>query len=72
MGEETGGMGVSFGDYLIYRMPASNLACTISYKRFFLYGADEKNIHGTLPDYSIKADKALDEALRIIAKPRGN
>lgn len=72
VGEETGGMGVSFGDYLIYRMPASNLACTISYKRFFLYGADEKNIHGTLPDYPIKADKALDEALRIMAKQRGN
>lgn len=59
VGEETGGMNVSFGDYLRYSLPVSGLLTSVSFKRFWLYGADERNIHGTLPHYDVPADEAL-------------
>lgn len=68
IGEETGGMNVCFGDILSYRMPISKLVCSISFKRFWQYGADEHNIHGTLPDVTVPAGKALEKALEIIKK----
>ena len=70
IGEESGGMNVSFGDNIYYRMPVSGLSCTISFKRFWLYGADERSIHGTLPDVAVPAGKALEKALDIIKKKR--
>lgn len=66
IGEESGGMNVSFGDLLSYHLPVSNLHCTISFKRFWLYGANEKNIHGTLPDHEVDQAKALEVALKLI------
>ena len=70
VGEESGGMNVSFGDVLFYRLPVSRLACAISYKRFWQYGAKEDDIHGTLPDYSVPEEKALDAAMKLIRKAR--
>lgn len=63
IGEETGGMNVSYGDILSYRMPNSGLQCSISFKCFWLYGADETDIHGTLPDVTVSTDKAMSVAL---------
>lgn len=68
IGEETGGMNVCFGDILFYKLPVSGLYCSISYKKFWQYGADEKDIHGTLPDYTVPEAEALDEALKRIKK----
>ena len=34
IGEESGGMNVSFGDIIYYKLPVSGLSCTISFKRF--------------------------------------
>lgn len=70
VGEETGGMNVCFGDILGYRLPVSQLACSISFKRFWQYGADENSIHGTLPDYDVPQAKALDTALQLIRKSK--
>lgn len=70
IGEETGGMNVSFGDVLTYRLPVSNLLCSISYKKFWLFRADEKDIHGTIPDIAVPAADALDKALQIIKTKR--
>ena len=70
VGEETGGMSVAFGDILPYRLPVSKLPCTISYKRFWLPGGDENDIHGTLPDYEVKQQDALDKALQLISEKR--
>ena len=67
VGEETGGMGVSFGDFVRYSLPVSKLLCTISVKRFWHYGADERNIHGALPDYAVPSDEALDKALDVLS-----
>lgn len=68
IGEESGGMNVCFGDILSYKLPVSGLLCTISFKRFWQYGADEKDIHGTLPDYAVPQDQAMDQALKLIRK----
>ena len=68
IGEESGGMSVSFGDILIYQLPVSGLKNFISYKRFWLPGSDEKDIHGTIPDFKVPADKALDYTLELINK----
>ncbi|ADV42766.1 S41 family peptidase [Bacteroides helcogenes] len=68
VGEETGGMSVCFGDYLNYRLPVSGLFTSISYKRFWQYGADEKDIHGTVPDYIVPQAEALEFAKRLTKK----
>lgn len=70
IGEESGGMNVSFGDILSYKLPVSGLYCTISFKRFWQYGASEKDIHGTLPDYEVNQAKALDVAFKLIKKSK--
>ena len=68
IGEETGGMNVSYGDYLNYRMPISRLACGISFKRFWQFRADEDEIHGTIPDVDVPAGDALATAFKLIKK----
>lgn len=68
IGEETGGMNVSFGDYLSYTLPISGLKCSISMKRFWHFRADENNIHGVIPDICVPASDALGEALKLIGK----
>lgn len=70
VGEESGGMNVCFGDVLEYRLPISQLYCYMSYKRFWQYGADEKEIHGTIPDVAVSADKALETTLELIRKEK--
>ena len=70
VGEETGGMNVSFGDILYFRLPVSKLSCSVSYKRFWQFHADENNIHGTLPDIPVPAADALDAAMKLVGKNR--
>lgn len=70
VGRETGGMNVSYGDYLRYRLPVSGLQCAISYKRFWQFRASEDDIHGALPDLDVPADEALEAAYRLIRKDK--
>ncbi|MGP1553221.1 MAG: S41 family peptidase [Prevotella intermedia] len=70
VGEETGGMNVCFGDVLEYRLPISQLYCYMSHKRFWQYGTDETDIHGTIPDIAVSADKALETTLELIRKEK--
>lgn len=65
VGEESGGMNVCFGDIVGYNMPVSGINCTISYRRFWQYGADEYDIHGTIPDIVVPEKEALEVALGI-------
>jgi len=65
IGEESGGMNVCFGDMLSFRLPNSKLALGISYKHFWQYGANEQDIHGTIPDYEVPQKDALDYALKL-------
>lgn len=66
IGEETGGMNVHYGDILEYTLPISKMTATISYKRFWQIGADENDIHGTLPDIVVPASEALETALKLV------
>ena len=66
IGEETGGMAVCFGDIIIPELPNSGLDYSISWKKFYCYGATDDDIHGTLPDYNIEAEKALDFTIDLI------
>lgn len=66
IGEETGGMNVSYGDILPYRLPISGLHCFISYKRFWQFRADEDDIHGTIPDVMVPSADALDTVMKMI------
>ena len=68
IGEETGGMAVCFGDVINPSLPNSGLLFGVSHKKFYQYGATDDNIHGTLPDYEIQSEKALDFAIDLITK----
>lgn len=63
-------MNVSFGDFIRYRLPVSGLTTTVSYKRFWQYGADENDIHGTLPDHNVPQAEALDYAIKKLCKKK--
>lgn len=66
VGEESGGMNVCYGDIVVFRMPLSHLATTISWKRFWQFKADEKEVHGTLPDIEVPSSEALDYTIKEI------
>ena len=66
IGEETGGLNVSFGDKVRYTLPVSGLECGISFKRFWQFRADESDIHGALPNVYVPSSEALSKALSII------
>lgn len=68
IGEETGGMNVCYGDILFYYLPISNMLCTISYKRFWQMNADEREVHGTLPDIEVPAADAMKTAYKKLRK----
>lgn len=68
VGEETGGMNVSYGDILAYRLPISDLLCTVSYKRFWQFRADENDIHGAMPDISVPSAEAMQVAMKLVRK----
>jgi hypothetical protein len=70
IGEETGGLAVCFGDMISLKLPNSGLFYNISWKRFYAYGATDDNIHGTLPDYNVEAEKALDFAIDLITRKK--
>ena len=71
IGEETGGMNVCYGDVLNYRLPVSGLWCSLSYKRFWQFRANENDIHGTIPDVAVPATEAMDAAMKLIKKNNG-
>lgn len=68
IGEESGGMSVCFGDIVIYKLPNSGISSTISYARMYEYDADDRNIHGTIPDITIPQKDALTYILQYIAE----
>lgn len=68
IGRESGGMGVCFGDILSFSLPHSKLYYTVSFKKFYQYGATEEDIHGTLPHYTVDPDSALTFTLNLINK----
>lgn len=68
IGEESGGMNVAYGDILPYQLPVSKMKVYVSFKRFWQLRADENDIHGTIPDIEVPAEKALAEAMKLVRK----
>jgi len=68
VGEETGGMNVCFGDMISLQLPNTGLFYGISYKKWYSYGATDDDIHGTLPDYNVEAENALDFTIDLITQ----
>ena len=68
VGEETGGMVVSFGNLIRQNLPNSGILYSISYKKFYNYGTTDDNLHGVIPDYHIEAEKALDFTIDLITR----
>jgi len=67
IGEETGGLPITFGDYYEGQLPHSKLNYTISYKELFGIGATEKDRnHGVIPHINTRSKDAMDKALEII------
>ena len=70
VGEETGGMALGFIDMIPQKLPNSGLRYGISHKKFYFYGATDENTHGTLPDYEVEAEKALDFTIDLIIRKK--
>ena len=69
-GEESGGLAVCFGDIIRQKLPYSGFYYTVSHKKFHHYGATDDNVHGTIPDYRVPADSALNFTIELIGKKR--
>lgn len=70
VGEETGGLAVCFGDVIPQILPHSGLQVGVSHKKFYQYGATDENVHGTIPDYEVPANEAMNFAVKKIMENR--
>ncbi|TPD67222.1 S41 family peptidase [Flavobacterium microcysteis] len=66
IGEETGGLVVSYGDIVSHQLPNTKLFITISSKLYYNVGTKVNDWHGVIPDIKTPSSKALDKALEII------
>lgn len=69
IGEETGGLAVCFGDVIPAILPNTKISCWTSCKKFYSYGATDNDVHGTIPDFEVPAEEAMDFAIELIKKP---
>ena len=72
IGEEAGGMSITHGVFQTETLPNSGLGISVSTRKFTLVGASENDIHGTLPDYKVSAQVAMDVAFDLIRKESQN
>ena len=70
IGEETGGLVVCFGDIIPQFLPNTRMQFGTSHKKFYHYGTNDSNTHGTIPDYEVPADRAMDHAVDLILRSR--
>jgi len=71
IGEETGGLAITFGDFYEGTLPNSKLNYTVSYKELFGVGANEQDrYHGVIPHIKTLSKDAMDKALEIIASSK--
>ncbi|RDI12070.1 S41 family peptidase [Flavobacterium sp. AG291] len=66
IGEETGGLILSFGDIVPAVLPQTRLPLVVSSKLYFNIGANENDWHGVLPDILCTSDQTLEKALTLI------
>lgn len=63
-------MAVCFWDIIRQQLSYTKINYTVSYKKFYLYGATDKTNYGTIPDFEIPKEKALDFAIELIQKQK--
>ena len=66
VGEETGGLIVSYGDIVPAKLPNTKLGLTVSSKLYYNIGSKEGDWRGVIPDKVIPSGQALDAALALI------
>lgn len=66
IGEETGGLGVCFGDSAPLYLTNTKLKCGVSWKKFYNVGATDKDVHGVIPNSIIPSPEALIYAIKLI------
>lgn len=66
IGEETGGLIISYGDIVSPHLPHTQLGLTISSKLYFNVGTKENDWKGVVPDKVIPSAQAMEKALELI------
>lgn len=66
VGQETGGLIVSFGDIITTHLPATNMELTISHNLYYNMGAMETDFRGVIPDHQVEYRDALNFALNLM------
>ena len=68
VGQETGGLIVSFGDIITTHLPVTNMELTISHNLYYNIGAKETDFRGVVPDDQVEYRDALKFTLDLIKK----
>ena len=66
VGQETGGLIVSFGDIITTHLPVTNMELTISHNLYYNMGAKETDFRGVIPDYQVEYRDALKFTMDLI------
>lgn len=69
IGEETGGLTVSYGDVYTFTLPNTGIQCGVSHKKF-IQACGKEDSHGVIPDYEVKqtpedTEKGIDTVLEF-------
>jgi hypothetical protein len=68
VGQETGGLIVSFGDIITTHLPVTNMELTVSHNLYYNMGAKQTDFRGVIPDYHVEYWDALNFTLDLIKK----
>ncbi|MCF0060404.1 S41 family peptidase [Dyadobacter chenwenxiniae] len=66
VGQETGGLIVSFGDIITTHLPMTSMELTISHNLYFNIGAKKSDFNGVIPDHHVAYRDALNFALNLM------
>jgi len=66
VGQETGGLIVSFGDIITTQLPVTGMELTISHNLYHNIGAQETDFRGVIPDHPVDYRDALKFTLDLI------
>ncbi|AXY75490.1 hypothetical protein D3H65_16545 [Paraflavitalea soli] len=70
IGEETGGLIISYGDIVSASLPHTGLQITISSKLYYNVGSRKNDWKGVVPDKIIPSGKAMSLALKLIRQSK--
>ena len=68
IGQQTGGLIVSFGDIITTQLPVTNMELTISHNLYYNIGAKETDFRGVIPDHHVEYRDALNFTMDLIKR----